>query len=121
MTKRALQGPRHQRRLQHLSARDRGGAAARSARHRGERCRRRIRRVGRGGRRLRCGDGPAALSPRQNSTGSASTTSPTSSDIKQEMTAVRPRRYVFLDELPKNNYGKILKTDLRRRLAQERN
>ena len=32
----------------------------------------------------------------------------------------RPRRYVFLDELPKNNYGKILKTDLRRRLAQER-
>ena len=29
----------------------------------------------------------------------------------------RPRRYVFLDELPKNNYGKILKTDLRRRLA----
>jgi len=33
----------------------------------------------------------------------------------------RPRRYVFLDELPKNNYGKILKTDLRRRLAQERN
>ena len=26
----------------------------------------------------------------------------------------RPRVYVYLDELPKNNYGKILKTDLRR-------
>ena len=25
----------------------------------------------------------------------------------------RPKDYVFLDALPKNNYGKILKTDLR--------
>jgi long-chain acyl-CoA synthetase len=25
----------------------------------------------------------------------------------------RPRRYIFLDELPKNNYGKVLKRDLR--------
>jgi long-chain acyl-CoA synthetase len=32
----------------------------------------------------------------------------------------RPRRYVFVDALPKNNYGKVLKTELRRRLAQER-
>jgi long-chain acyl-CoA synthetase len=29
----------------------------------------------------------------------------------------RPRHYVFLDALPKNNYGKILKTELRRRHA----
>jgi acyl-CoA synthetase (AMP-forming)/AMP-acid ligase II len=29
----------------------------------------------------------------------------------------RPRRYVFLDELPKNNYGKILKSELRLRLG----
>jgi acyl-CoA synthetase (AMP-forming)/AMP-acid ligase II len=29
----------------------------------------------------------------------------------------RPRRYVFLAELPKNAYGKILKTELRARLA----
>ncbi len=29
----------------------------------------------------------------------------------------RPKRYVFADALPKNNYGKILKTELRRRLA----
>ncbi|MBL8286908.1 MAG: AMP-binding protein [Rubrivivax sp.] len=29
----------------------------------------------------------------------------------------RPKRYVFVDELPKNNYGKVLKTELRARLA----
>lgn len=29
----------------------------------------------------------------------------------------RPKRYVFLDELPKNHYGKVLKTALRERLA----
>jgi len=28
----------------------------------------------------------------------------------------RPKRYVLLDELPKNNYGKVLKTELRERL-----
>lgn len=28
----------------------------------------------------------------------------------------RPKRYVFLDELPKNNYGKVLKTELRERM-----
>ncbi len=31
----------------------------------------------------------------------------------------RPKRYVFVDELPKNNYGKVLKTALRERLQQE--
>ena len=30
----------------------------------------------------------------------------------------RPRHYRFLDALPKNNYGKVLKTELRRILAQ---
>jgi acyl-CoA synthetase (AMP-forming)/AMP-acid ligase II len=29
----------------------------------------------------------------------------------------RPRAYVFLEVLPKNNYGKVLKTELRRQLA----
>jgi long-chain acyl-CoA synthetase len=29
----------------------------------------------------------------------------------------RPKAYVFLDELPKNNYGKVLKTELRSRLG----
>jgi acyl-CoA synthetase (AMP-forming)/AMP-acid ligase II len=30
----------------------------------------------------------------------------------------RPRHYRFVDALPKNNYGKVLKTELRRQLAQ---
>ncbi|WP_128294211.1 class I adenylate-forming enzyme family protein [Afifella aestuarii] len=30
----------------------------------------------------------------------------------------RPKDYVFLDELPKNNYGKVLKIELRRLLSQ---
>jgi long-chain acyl-CoA synthetase len=29
----------------------------------------------------------------------------------------RPRAYVFVDSLPKNNYGKVLKTALRQQLA----
>jgi long-chain acyl-CoA synthetase len=29
----------------------------------------------------------------------------------------RPKRYVFVDSLPKNHYGKVLKTELRRRLS----
>jgi long-chain acyl-CoA synthetase len=32
----------------------------------------------------------------------------------------RPKQYVFIDALPKNNYGKILKTELRARDAKER-
>lgn len=31
----------------------------------------------------------------------------------------RPRHYRFVDALPKNNYGKVLKTELRKRLEQE--
>ena len=30
----------------------------------------------------------------------------------------RPKQYVYIDELPKNSYGKVLKTELRARLAQ---
>jgi len=34
---------------------------------------------------------------------------------RQEIASFKkPKRYVFLDELPKNSYGKILKTELRR-------
>ena len=29
----------------------------------------------------------------------------------------RPKRYVFVEALPKNNYGKVLKTELRSRLS----
>ncbi|MEW9919400.1 class I adenylate-forming enzyme family protein [Marimonas sp. MJW-29] len=32
----------------------------------------------------------------------------------------RPKRYVFVAELPKNNYGKVLKTALREMLGEER-
>jgi len=32
----------------------------------------------------------------------------------------RPRFYVFLDTLPKNNYGKVLKTELRKQYGQMR-
>ncbi len=32
----------------------------------------------------------------------------------------RPKRYVFVDDLPKNNYGKVLKTELRAKLAAQR-
>ena len=31
----------------------------------------------------------------------------------------RPKRYVFVEALPKNNYGKILKTELRRMLGKQ--
>ena len=31
----------------------------------------------------------------------------------------RPRDYRFVDSLPKNNYSKVLKTELRRLLAEE--
>jgi len=30
----------------------------------------------------------------------------------------RPKDYYALDELPKNNYGKVLKTELRKRLEE---
>jgi acyl-coenzyme A synthetase/AMP-(fatty) acid ligase len=30
-----------------------------------------------------------------------------------------PRHYRFVDALPKNNYGKVLKTELRRLLSEE--
>jgi long-chain acyl-CoA synthetase len=32
----------------------------------------------------------------------------------------RPKAYRFVAALPKNNYGKVLKTDLRAQLARER-
>ena len=40
----------------------------------------------------------------------ANSTSCASSEIARFK---RPKDYVFVDALPKNNYGKILKTDLR--------
>ena len=31
----------------------------------------------------------------------------------------RPRRYLFVEALPKNNYGKVLKTELRKLLLEQ--
>ncbi len=62
------------------------------------------RRLGRGGDRLRGDARRAPTSRRRRSTGSASTTSPASSG---------PRATASSTALPKNNYGKILKTELR--------
>ncbi|MFC4350845.1 class I adenylate-forming enzyme family protein [Fodinicurvata halophila] len=31
----------------------------------------------------------------------------------------KPKKYVFVDELPKNNYGKVLKTELRKQLQEQ--
>jgi long-chain acyl-CoA synthetase len=31
----------------------------------------------------------------------------------------RPKRYVVVESLPKNNYGKVLKTELRKRFASD--
>ncbi len=31
----------------------------------------------------------------------------------------RPKRYVFVEDLPKNNYGKVLKTELRAQLERK--
>lgn len=48
----------------------------------------------------------------------------TESDLDQHCLAQiarfkRPKKYVLVDALPKNNYGKVLKTELRRRLLDE--
>ena len=103
---RPLQGHDHLGRLQHLPARDRGSAAAPS----------------RGGRMLRGGAAAPGMgrgsgcfrgfafkecSNRKSSTRSASPTSPASSARANTASSTA---------LPKNNYGKVLKTELRKRL-----
>jgi long-chain acyl-CoA synthetase len=39
-------------------------------------------------------------------------------DVEYAASIKRPRHYRFVDSLPKNNYGKVLKTELRRRLDE---
>ena len=67
-------------------------------------------RLGRGSDRLRC---PA--------TAAQPSTAPELDQLCLDNIArfKRPKRYRFVDALPKNNYGKILKTDLRERLVRE--
>ncbi len=102
-----VQGPDHQRRDEHLPARGRGGAAAPPRRPR--RGRRRPARpgVGRGGGGLRRGRrrrrAAAGRGPRP--------------DLPRHIARYkRPKDYRFVDALPTNNYGKVLKRELRERL-----
>ncbi|MAL79332.1 MAG: AMP-dependent synthetase [Sneathiella sp.] len=49
-------------------------------------------------------------------------TQPTIDELDRHCTAQiarfkRPKEYIFIDELPKNNYGKVLKTELRARFT----
>ncbi len=100
VSERPFQGPDHFRRLQHLSARGRGGAAAPSRRARGVGDRPAGPRMGRGGGGL-CGGG-----------GRTATELDTLC-LNAIARFKRPKDYVFVDALPKNNYGKVLKTTLR--------
>jgi len=99
-----FQGRHHLRRHQHLSARGRGSAIDPSRRPRGLGDWRARSRLGRDRRRLR---GAGRRSQRRRQQGSRRIASPRSTRFK------RPKRYVYLDALPKNNYGKVLKTELR--------
>ena len=101
------QGPHHQRRLEHLPARGGRGAAHGAGRRgsgRGGPAGRRVGRSGggvRGGARRRRGDPSTALDAHC---------------LAHIARFKRPKRYEMVDALPKNNYGKVLKTELRARL-----
>ena len=100
---RPLQGPDHLRRLEHLSARGRGGAAAPPRRARVLGHRRAGCRMGRGRGRLR----RRALRRRRRAAALDRLCLENIARFK------RPKDYRFVEALPKNNYGKILKTELR--------
>ena len=66
-------------------------------------------------RRARCGMGRRSSSPAWCWDRAPRSTTPGSTPIASTTIArfKRPKRYVYLDALPKNNYGKVLKTELR--------
>ena len=105
------QGPADQRRLQHLPARGRGGAADGARRGRGG-----------GGRARPIPSGARSSSPSSwRSPDSASTTRRSTRYCLERIARFkRPKRYLFVEALPKNNYGKVLKTELRARLRAPR-
>ena len=103
-----LEGPHHQRRLEHLSARGRGGAAAPSA---------------------ACARSRSSAAPTRAGARWWSPSSPATASIAAALDALclahiarfkRPREYRFVAALPKNHYGKVLKTALREQLQKER-
>ena len=115
---RPLEGSHHQRRVEHLSARSRGGAAAASRRRRGRGRRPRARRLGRGSRRLRRRPGRGSAGAVNARTRSSARWTRGAS-IASRGSSGR-RRMWFVAELPKNNTGKVLKTELRKRAGGAR-
>ncbi len=96
----SLQGRDHLRRLQHLSARGRGGAAQAQPRARGV-----------GDRPARSPNGARSSSPMWSARRAPKIS--TALCLDEIARFKRPKDYVFVGALPKNNYGKILKTELR--------
>ena len=111
----SVEGSHHQRRLEHLSARSGGGAAARIPTS--PRSRSSAARTPSGARRSsRASSCAAAARP----TASAQRSLERALDalcLEHIARFKRPKAYVFLAELPKNNTGKVLKTELRQRRA----
>ena len=97
---RPLEGHDHLRRQQHLPARDRGGAAAPPRPGRGLGRRPAAPRLGRGGRRL------CRREARARSVEEAALDRLCLDHIARFK---RPREYRFVEALPKNNYGKVLR------------
>ena len=101
---RPLEGPDHQRRHEHLPARGRRGAAP------PRRCARRRRR-----RATRPGVGRGSGGVRRRRRRPAA---PTVDDLDRACIETiarfkRPKEYRFVDSLPTNNYGKVVKRELR--------
>ncbi len=107
----SLEGPHHQRRIEHLSARSGGGAALASGRGGGGGGR--PRRTPTGARRSSPVSSSAAI-PRRTTSGARSFRSELDQWCLERIARFkRPKAYVVLAELPKNNTGKVLKTELR--------
>ncbi len=108
---RSVQGPDHQRRDEHLPPRGRGGAATPPWR---PRCRRRRptgHGVGRGSRGLRGDRRRGCRLPPIEDLDRAC--------LDRIARFKRPKDYRFVDALPTNNYGKVVKRELRDRLRAE--
>ena len=102
--RRAQEGPDHPRRLQHLSARRRGGALRLSQDRRGRRDRAAGRAHGRGGRRVRRAQARADGDGRRGHRASA----------RRRLAKYKcPKEVRFVDALPKSPVGKILRKELR--------
>ena len=101
---RPIEGRGHQRRQQHLPARSGGGAD----------------RAPSVSRRRRWWVHRTPSGARSSSHSSSATVDPADLDahlLERIARFKRPKRYEFVDELPKNSYGKVLKRELRNQLT----